>query len=322
MNPLDILILLIVLISIGAGVRRGFIIGLYDIIVAVIGLIFAALSYELFAAIPAALLDLSQPVNNLTGFFLACTIIAAPAMFLLRPILRRFRSLTGIIPGVHPLDRLFGVIPGAVQGVVIAFVIVLATGFFSTSNTVGGWLEDSQFGLSLYRAGAGRVIDTATNAGFDPSEFFALTRRSQVGSHVLPFKVSSDDLRVSPEDEAAMLDLLNSERTAVGLPRLDVDAELTAVARLHGIEMFNEGYFSHQSPNSGTPFDRLDSRGITYQVAGENLAFAPTVERAHDGLMDSDGHRANILEGGYRRVGIGVIVSDSHGMMFVQVFAS
>ena len=322
MNPLDIFIALVVLISIGAGIRRGFIIGLYDMIVAVIGLIFAAVSYELFAAIPDALLNLSEPANNLVGFVLAYAAIGTPAMFLLRPVLRQLRNLTGIIPGAHPLDRIFGVVPGAVQGLVIAFVFVLAAGFFSTTTTAGGWLEDSRFGLQLYRSGAGRVIDTATNAGFDPSEFFALTRQSQLGSHVLPFKVSSDDLRVSPEDENAMLELVNIERAANGLPSLTLDGELTAVARLHGIDMFNEGYFSHESPHTGSPFDRLNTRGISYLAAGENLAFAPDVGRAHEGLMDSDGHRANILDGGYRKVGIGVIVSDSHGMMFVQVFTN
>lgn len=322
MNPLDIVILLIVLTSIGAGIHRGFIIGLYDMIVAVVALVFAAIAYEPVAAFLGAFLNLSEPALNLAGFIVASALIAVPAMFLLRPLLRKFRALTGIVPGLHPVDRAMGVLPGVVQGLVIAFVVVLAAGFFSTATAAGGWLEDSRIGLKIYRSGASRVIETATNAGFNPAEFFALTRQNQLGSRVLPFQVASEDLRVAPEDEAAMLALVNSERQSRGLPALEIDAELTAVARLHAIEMFNAGYFSHESPLTGSPFDRLNARGIQYLQAGENLAFAPNVEQAHQGLMDSPGHRANILEPGYRRVGIGAVVSDIHGTMFVQVFTN
>lgn len=320
MNPLDIIILVVVVISMGAGIRRGFIVGFYDLIIALAGLIFAAIAYPAAGALLGTFIDASQPVLNLVGFIAAYAVIGVPGMLFLRPLVRFFRSLTGIIPGVHPLDRALGVIPGAAQGIVIAFVFVLASGFFSTTALAGQWLADSTVGLQLYRSGTVRVLDTAGVVGFEPSEFFALTRQSQHESHVLPVKLDDDRLAIDVEQEAAMLALVNAERAAVGLPLLEVDGELTTVARFHGIEMFNEGYFSHESPNTGTPFDRLESRAVDFRLAGENLAYAPTVERAHEGLMDSPGHRANILEPGYRRVGIGVIESDLHGSMYVQVF--
>ena len=321
MNPLDIIIVLVVLLSMAAGIRRGFIIGLYDVIVAVAGLAFATIAYDTVAALLDPFLNARMAALNLIGFIVAYAVITVPGMGLLRPAVRRFRTLTGIIPGVHPVDRAFGIIPGAVQGVVVAFVLVLAAGFFPTSARAGDWLADSRFGLELYRTGTSRVLQTAGAAGFDPSEFFALTRQAQHGSHILPFEVHSNDLAISSEDEAEMLALVNAERSLVGLPALVADPELAAVARLHAIEMFNEGYFSHDSPNTGTPFDRLSARGVQYRFAGENLAFAPDVEGAHEGLMDSPGHRANIVEPGYRRVGIGAVESTLHGTMYVQVFA-
>jgi uncharacterized protein YkwD len=61
---------------------------------------------------------------------------------------------------------------------------------------------------------------------------------------------------------------------------------------------------------------------INYSAAGENLALAPTTEFAHDGLMNSPGHRANILNGQFRRVGIGVMDGGIYGKMFVQEFTN
>ena len=60
--------------------------------------------------------------------------------------------------------------------------------------------------------------------------------------------------------------------------------------------------------------------GVTYQAAGENLALAPTVQVAHEGLMNSPGHRANLLNARFRRVGIGVADGGMHGKMFTQNF--
>ena len=322
MNPLDAIIVIIVLVSMGAGVRRGFIVGVYDMLVAIASLAFAAVAYNRAAELIGGFLDLSEPSLNLAGFVAAFAVLAVPGTLLLRPVVRRFRSLTGIVPGVNPIDRSLGIIPGAVQGVVVAFVFVLACGFFATSSQLGGWLTDSTFGLRLYRSGTSAVLETAGNAGFEPSEFFSFTRQAQSGSHVLPFREDPATLAISVDDEAAMLALVNEERSAAGLSVLVPDAELSAVARLHGIEMFKEGYFSHQSPTTGSPFDRLDAHGIHYLMAGENLALAPHVEQAHDGLMNSPGHRANILEPGYRRVGIGAVESELHGTMYVQMFAN
>ena len=84
--------------------------------------------------------------------------------------------------------------------------------------------------------------------------------------------------------------------------------------------MFKLKYFGHQSPVSGSPFDRLKAAGITYTRAGENLAYAQSVAVAHRALMDSPGHRENILRPEFTRIGIGVINAGAYGRMVTQLF--
>ena len=86
--------------------------------------------------------------------------------------------------------------------------------------------------------------------------------------------------------------------------------------------MFRLGYFAHDSPISGSPFDRLGGDGIRYLAAGENLAYAPTVEAAHRGLMNGAQRPRNILDPQFRRIGIGVQQSGLWGRMFAQDFTS
>ena len=86
--------------------------------------------------------------------------------------------------------------------------------------------------------------------------------------------------------------------------------------------MFEQGFFAHQSPVSGSPADRMRRGGVRFMLTGENLAYTPNVQIAHEGLMNSPGHRANIIRPEFRRIGIGVIRSQFHGSMFTQNFAN
>ena len=117
-----------------------------------------------------------------------------------------------------------------------------------------------------------------------------------------------------------MLALLNDERTRAGLRPLKHDPELTPVARAHSRDMFARGYFSHVSPEGRGLAERMRQGRVTYLNAGENLALARTLGGAHQGLMDSPGHRANILRPQFARVGIGVLDGGVHGLMVTQVF--
>ncbi|AEG13723.1 Sporulation uncharacterized protein YkwD [Desulfofundulus kuznetsovii DSM 6115] len=121
-------------------------------------------------------------------------------------------------------------------------------------------------------------------------------------------------------DEQQMLQLVNQERARYGLAPLKVNMELVKVARLKAKDMVEKDYFSHTSPTYGSPFEMMRQFGITYRYAGENLAGAPTVEIAHENLMNSPGHRANILNANFKEIGIGVVPSPRYGKIFVQMF--
>jgi uncharacterized protein YkwD len=115
---------------------------------------------------------------------------------------------------------------------------------------------------------------------------------------------------------------VNQARAQAGLPALVWDQNLTEVAQAHSKDMFAQGYFSHQGLDHSTPFDRMTAAGINYTAAGENIAYAANDTLAFNGLMNSPGHRANILEKSFGKVGIGVVSSPIYGEMFTQDFTN
>jgi|GEM_PF-296417 len=121
---------------------------------------------------------------------------------------------------------------------------------------------------------------------------------------------------------AQLVSLVNNERQKNGLPALTVDTEVARVAGIKSQDMVDNDYFSHNSPTYGSPFEMLDSFGIKYLHAGENLAGHRTVQSAHEALMNSAGHRQNILSNDYTHIGIGVRPSNRYGYVFTQLFIS
>ncbi|HEX2659960.1 MAG TPA: CAP domain-containing protein, partial [Polyangia bacterium] len=105
---------------------------------------------------------------------------------------------------------------------------------------------------------------------------------------------------------AQMLSLLNRARADAHLPALVWDPELAAVALAYSQEMVAGHFFAHVSPTTGTVADRVRRAGIGLTIVGENISQGESVQSAHEGLMDSPGHRANMLDPRFTHVGIGV----------------
>jgi uncharacterized protein YkwD len=132
------------------------------------------------------------------------------------------------------------------------------------------------------------------------------------------------DLTIQPDPvaEDRMLSQINAARAQNGLSPLRSDPLLQQAARAHSADMYQRHYFSHQTPDGKTPYDRLHDLRFHYVTAGENLAFAPDVDQAWTSLMQSPDHRANILNPDFRCVGIGAYKGlNGYEEMFTQDFA-
>jgi uncharacterized protein YkwD len=113
--------------------------------------------------------------------------------------------------------------------------------------------------------------------------------------------------------EQAVWKLLNADRARAGLPSLAWDARLADVARAHSADMHAHNFFGHVSPTTGTAADRVRKAGLDALVIQENVARASTAGEAERGLMNSPGHRANILSREATRVGVGIVANDVGG---------
>lgn len=120
--------------------------------------------------------------------------------------------------------------------------------------------------------------------------------------------------------EQRAFDLLNADRRANGLPGLKLNGSLVVLAENYGKDMIKRNFFSHYNPEGQSPFDRMRNYGINYRYAGENLAINRNVDAAEKALMNSPGHRANILNPNYTEVGVGVSYDTRGSVYVVQEF--
>src|SRR5665648_496788 len=121
-------------------------------------------------------------------------------------------------------------------------------------------------------------------------------------------------------DQQHMLDLINQERSRAGVGPLKIDSKLQTMAQAKSDDMVAKAYFDHTSPTYGSPFEMMKKFGISYTSAGENIAGNSSVDKAHAALMNSPGHKANILKASFNYIGIGMTASAKYGKMFAQDF--
>ncbi|MBR4770957.1 MAG: LysM peptidoglycan-binding domain-containing protein [Clostridia bacterium] len=118
--------------------------------------------------------------------------------------------------------------------------------------------------------------------------------------------------------EREVVDLVNEIRAAEGLGKLEENWELSRVARFKSKDMREKRYFSHTSPTYGSPFEMMRAFGLAYRTAGENIAMGyPTPRSVVDGWMNSEGHRANILNPSFTVIGVGYV---EQGHYWTQMF--
>ena len=118
--------------------------------------------------------------------------------------------------------------------------------------------------------------------------------------------------------EREVVRLVNVERRKNGLSELKYNWQLCRVARYKSEDMRDMGYFSHNSPTYGTPYQMMRSFGITYRTAGENIAKGQvSPEAVVNAWMNSSGHRANILNPSFTEIGVGFASGNYWTQMFI-----
>ena len=117
---------------------------------------------------------------------------------------------------------------------------------------------------------------------------------------------------------------MNRDRALAGLAALQWDEQVAVVSRGHSTEMRATKVVAHISPTTGSAADRVRAAKIKTALVLENVARAYGLGEAHQGLMNSPGHRANLMSSTATHVGIGVVfgeeVSGRREIFITQVF--
>ena len=166
---------------------------------------------------------------------------------------------------------------------------------------------DTMWKLAVqYQVGTSEIIKANPQVG-DPNLIYPgqVLNIPQISSSVISF-------------EAEVVRLVNDIRRQNGLRPLTENWELSRVARYKSQDMLDNRYFAHNSPTYGTPFQMMKSFGLSFRIAGENIAKGYASPQAVvNGWMNSSGHRANILNAGYTQIGVGYV---AQGHYWTQMF--
>ncbi|HJT25918.1 MAG TPA: CvpA family protein [Pyrinomonadaceae bacterium] len=316
-NPIDILLVIVILLSVLNGYRRGFVHGMLDLAGWVLSLIAGLRYYQPLAQWFGPRIDTwsevwDQPIAFVLIAIFAGVLVHAIGYALLRRLPEDIDE--------RQTNQGFGVIPGFVNGLIIVAILSALLLALPLSEGLSERTRDSAIvnRLAVYAERLEAQLRPVFGEAIARTMNLLTIRPDSDEKVTLPFKVENP--RPRPDLEKQMLDLVNQERQAAGLNPLAADPELMQVARQHSTDMFARGYFAHDTPEGLTPFDRMNKAGVRFLTAGENLALAPTLPLAHTGLMNSPGHRANILRPQFGRVGIGVMDGGMRGLMVSQEF--
>lgn len=315
MNWVDLALIIVFLLAVWAGFSRGFIFGSLDLLGWAGSFLLAYVFYNYVAKFFDQFFDLGVwllPASFLLTLIVARLLIGVATTYIIRVLPEQSHR--------NWLNRFFGIVPGAINGWIIAIIISALLLALPLKDNINNETRESRWATSL------AMQSEWANKKLAPV-FDAAIRQTMnsltvdpASNKKVPLGFTYDNAQIRPFLEIKMLELVNAERAKEGLPPLKADPEMTTIARAHSRDMFVRGYFAHNTPEGKTPFDRMRAAGAQFTAAGENLALAQTLEIAHNNLMNSPGHRANILHPAFGRLGIGVLDGGFYGLMISQEF--
>lgn len=316
MNLIDALLVLIVALAMWAGWAKGFIAGITDLAVWISSLLAGFFFYQE----SGVLLQKAFPLLRAWSMPLAFLLNVFLTRLLLSFLLNRFVRRTERELHLSAANRFLGLLPGAVNGLVYATVAAALLLSVPFNDAVLNQARESRIANKL--GGQVAWLDEKFSPIFGEAAKETVNRLvvKPEPEETVNLHYTVTDTKARPDLEIQMLALVNEERRSRGLNPLAADPALTPVARAHSTDMFARGYFSHYTPEKTDPFNRMDKAGIKFRSAGENLALGRTLKICHEGLMNSPGHKANILNPSFGRLGIGIMDGGIYGLMISQEF--
>jgi len=314
LNWVDFIILIVLLYYAFEGYSAGFIASLLGLISFVASFIVGLKYYGAIAAILVKTFSIPQSFSSAIGFF----VISFLTEIIVGLVLRKFigRKLINL----NVTNRLLGILPGIFSGLVIltfllTLIITLSLSVFLKNSVLQSFIGRELVGSTQgFEKELNSIFGGAVN---ETLNFLTVTPKSSENVD-LNFRISKFSL--DRNAEATMFAMVNQERTKQGTFQVVFNEQLADVGRRHCEDMFRRGYFSHYTKEGLSPFDRIINAGITFNFAGENLALAPDAKLAMQGLMQSVGHKENILSPNFGKLGVGVIDGGIYGQMYCQEF--
>lgn len=321
MNFVDLIIILILIFYTIEGFSSGFLDSVLDFFAFVISFSSGLLFYSFFGKLLVSNFAIPVGFASAGGFFVAVFIAEVFASFLLRNFVPQGGQLRWTKKMSAFLDSALGGFASFVSGLLlVSFLLTMAVSL-PLAPVIKRNVSDSKISkvLTANTQGLAKTINTVFGGAVNEALTFLTVEPK--GNESVPLNFKTRDLRADEAAEKEMLTEVNKERRSRGIRVLEVGSQaLVNVARAHCEDMFHRGYFSHYTPEGLSPFDRMASGGVTYSFAGENLALAPNTTLAMQGFMQSPGHKENILQANFGRVGVGVIDGGIYGQMFCQEF--
>lgn len=322
-NWIDVVVIFVLVFYAIEGYTVGGIVAFFDFLKFVVSFLLSLKVYSFVGAFLSHFFSIPPGISNAIGFFVSAFVIEILLQIILgKPIAIFIRKSILRRPEYQKINSILGFLPGTLSGLVLVMFLLTVI----VSLPISPFLKDSISnakigGLLVARSQIleKQFSDIFGGAANETLNFLTVEPES---NSMVQLHFTYDKGTPDLESENGMLQMVNQERTSRGLNALTMDSKLQAVARVHAQDMLQRGYFSHYTPEGKSPFDRMDEAGIVYTSAGENLAFSPNLQLAMQGLMQSPGHRANILSKDFGKVGIGVINAGIYGEMFVQEFTN
>ena len=320
-NLLDIIIVGIFGFYAYEGYTIGLALAFMDLVSFILSFLIALKFYGTLAALFTHFFSMPLGFANALGFFFAALI----SEIILNLLLRKIVSFIPKIPSENTFEvvlkktnHILGIFPGIASAAIILSFLLSVIIALPSSPVLKESVSTSKIGSTLIANTAfaeKNLNDIFGGALHESLNFFTIEPKS---TESVQLHFSVDNGSIDPVAEEQMITMVNNERTSRGLSPLTTDDSLRNLARRYSDDMFKRGYFSHYNPEGESPFDRMEHAGIAYSYAGENLALAPSTELAMQGLMNSPGHKANILKAEFKQIGIGVIDGGIYGKMFTQ----